>query len=181
MILMIQTLCFRRFSGQSAITAGFLLFAIFFSCMGCSKQPKGFPATIPCTIVVMKGGSPVSGATVQLIPKIESSGWIVGGDTDSQGVVALRTQQLDFASPGAPEGTYTVIITKMVTVEGEVSLEERSKMTMDEKAAYVAKINELRKKAVPIVPSALTRPTSPLVFDVSKTANNFTVELDDYK
>ena len=163
------------------LIVGFLVLA-FITCSGCpSKKPKDFPATVPCKIVVLKGGNPLSDATVQLIPKTQGTGWIVGGETDAQGVVALRTQQVDYATPGAPEGTYTVVITKTVPVEGELPQEELQKMSLGELDTYAAKIDELRKKAVPIVPPVLTLHTSPLTFDISKTADSFTVELDDYK
>jgi len=154
---------------------------LLISCGGCSKQPKDFPATVPCTIVIVKSGNPVAGATAQLIPKSSGNSWFAGGETNAQGVVALRTQQVDYATSGVPEGTYTVILTKTVPVEGELTPEELNKLSLDEINAYGAKIDELRKKATPIVPSALTLSTSPLVLEISKSANNFTVELDDYK
>ena len=81
---------------------------------GCSGAPRpdGFPKLYPVTLTIQQDGQPLAGAMVMLIPSSPQQ-WGVGGTTDAQGKVNIRTHgQHD----GAPEGNYAVVITKRESV-----------------------------------------------------------------
>lgn len=90
----------------------FLLLAAF-ACLGadgCSSQ-----TTIPKTYavkgrVVYKDGQPVKNAYIEF-RQSGGSTLRAGGNVDDNGEFTLNTSQEDRKAPGAPEGTYQVVVT----------------------------------------------------------------------
>lgn len=102
-----QTKLFRLFPT-------FLFLAFFAAIIGCKNdRPEGMPALVPVVLTFTQEGVPCEKASVSLIPD-ESSRWPIGGSTDAQGKVELKTYG---KFPGVPEGNYTVTVSK---VEREV-------------------------------------------------------------
>ena len=95
------------------LTASYLLVVA-----GCSDntQPTGMPKLIPVTVTVTQGGTPLEGATVQLIAlDSANSQWAAGGSTDAAGVanfVTLGQYQ------GVAPGKYKVTVSKSVSEGG---------------------------------------------------------------
>ena len=89
-----------------------LSFVIFLA-SGCNKgpaRPAGMPPLYPATITVTQEGTPLEGATVQLIAEDSSlAQWGPGGITDAKGEASLRTNGM---YDGAPLGKYKVAVSK---------------------------------------------------------------------
>jgi len=81
--------------------------------VGCGgeKKPEGFPPLYPVTLHVTQEGKPLEGASVTLAAPDGSLPWVVGGTTDADGKVKLKTQG---KYDGAPAGKYNVQISKVV-------------------------------------------------------------------
>ncbi len=96
--------------------ARYSLFALLFFSIGCSEpRPDGMPPLYPVTLEFKQEGTPVSEASIRLIPQ-STSQWAVGGSTDSNGKVQLKTHG---KYTGAPEGKYKICVNKFVS-EGEL-------------------------------------------------------------
>ncbi|MDO5553286.1 MAG: hypothetical protein Q4G68_05955 [Planctomycetia bacterium] len=94
---------------------GIVLFALF--AMGCGKSvsPDGLPSLLPLTLTVTQEGIPLTEASLMLVPAPPYDGrnWAIGGITDQTGVARIYTHG---KYPGAPEGTYKVIVHKIAVV-----------------------------------------------------------------
>jgi len=99
-----------------------------FSGCGGEKFPPGMPKLYPATITVIQDGKPLDGAGVILLNVDPSALWSVGGITDKDGTVKLRTEG---RYNGAPLGKYKVSVEKMetpdITMPGEPSNREEEK------------------------------------------------------
>jgi len=98
----------KRYQGICCLTLVTLLLVT----AGCSgkKKPEGLPDLYPLTIkLVYDDGSPVEGATVQIISldKSATQRWNTSGKTDAKGEAAMRTYG-EYA--GAPVGNYKVVV-----------------------------------------------------------------------
>ncbi|TWT74978.1 hypothetical protein [Allorhodopirellula solitaria] len=102
----------RTWAGAVAIAL-----TLTFSFTGCGdSRPEGMPETYPTTLALTQAGEPLADATVVLYPEDSTlTRWPVGGVTDEQGEATLMTST---QYPGAPAGTFKVIVTKSVT-EGD--------------------------------------------------------------
>ena len=78
---------------------------------GCGGPPKpeGLPKLYSTTIQLTQAGDPCEEASVRLVPELQSN-WPVGGSTDATGTVTLKTYG---KYPGAPEGKYKVVVSKV--------------------------------------------------------------------
>ncbi|QDU26480.1 hypothetical protein ETAA8_15580 [Anatilimnocola aggregata] len=85
---------------------------------GCA--PTG-PAAIPVTGVVTLDGQPCASAVVNLVAHGETTGNGGWGRTDEQGkfVIHLNDGRSEQGPPGLPAGQYKVLISKLVTPDGQ--------------------------------------------------------------
>lgn len=90
----------------------------FSGCRG-EAEPEGMPKRHPATIQLTQAGEPCEGASVRLIAESQNN-WSVGGSTDATGTVTLQTYG---KYPGAPEGKYKVVVTK---IEREIAADSGS-------------------------------------------------------
>jgi len=82
-------------------------------CTGGDSKPEGLPDLHAVTLTVTQDGSPLAGASVQLVPADPSSNkWVSGGTTDADGNAEIKTHG---KFPGAPAGKYKVTISKTLT------------------------------------------------------------------
>ena len=86
------------------------LFAVCFF-TGCPKDtnPDGFPPLYPCEITITQGGQPLAGAKLRLVPESGAFQWNIDGSTNANGVATITTHT---SKPGAPAGTYKVLVSK---------------------------------------------------------------------
>jgi hypothetical protein len=77
---------------------------------GCGPNlPDGMPRLYPVVITVTQEGQPLANCSVSLRYTDPSLGtWAIGGRTDAQGNAQLFTNGF----PGAPEGTFKVVLVK---------------------------------------------------------------------
>ena len=98
------------------IILAFLGFVFLFGISGCGeKYPDGMPKLINVSLTFTQEGKPLSGATVSLFSEDPSFKWAVGGTTNDNGVVVLKTHGI---YTGVPEGAYQVCVNKFIS-EGE--------------------------------------------------------------
>lgn len=109
----------------------FLVGALAFACVssfGCGgeKRPEGFPELYPISIKILQEGTPLEGASVNLIAQdARLARWPAGGNTNADGVVELRT----YGYEGAPAGTFKVLVMKTETI-GEANSAEEARELM---------------------------------------------------
>ena len=95
----------------------FLGFLLLFGTSGCGeKYPEGMPKLTKVSLTFTQEGKPLQGATVSLFSVDPDFKWAVGGSTDNNGVVVLKTHG---SYTGAPEGQYKICVRKYVR-EGEL-------------------------------------------------------------
>ncbi len=93
---------------------------LFLVACGCSAEsvPDGLPDLYPTTLTIHQSGSPLVGASVQLIATDPVLGkWVSGGSTNAKGEVVVMTHG-NFE--GAPAGKFKVTVNKTQT-EGQVA------------------------------------------------------------
>ena len=92
---------------------GLLLFT------GCGKKkPDGIPPLYPVSVTITKGGTPVAGANVFLVPtSVDFGSWSAAGFTDASGLATIETSQGDWKGKGAPEGEFKIYLTKLAKIE----------------------------------------------------------------
>lgn len=87
--------------------------AVGFSLMGCSPSveiPDGLPELYPVAITLTQSGSPLEGASVQLVAQDAAiAKWQCGGFSDATGKVEIKTMGQHV---GAPVGKFKVLVTK---------------------------------------------------------------------
>ncbi|MFG0261658.1 MAG: carboxypeptidase regulatory-like domain-containing protein [Novipirellula sp. JB048] len=90
-----------------------ILLTVSLTLLGCSAEqlPDGMPELQPLTIEIVQGGTPLEGASVQLIPQDAANTWASGGSTDPRGQAEIMTMG---KYRGAPVGTYKVTIDKFL-------------------------------------------------------------------
>jgi len=86
--------------------------------VGCGgpKKPADLPELYPVKITVIQDGQPLEGASVMLNDPSLKIRFVMGGQTDAQGVAEIKT---DAQFPGAPAGEFKVTVRK--TTEPETS------------------------------------------------------------
>lgn len=89
---------------------------------GCArKTPDGMPKLYPCSVTITQGDAPLADATVTL--SSDSLQWAVSGTTDASGVAKIYTHG---TYPGAPEGSYVVVVQKQIVEEPEAASQSAS-------------------------------------------------------
>ncbi len=112
----------------------FLLGAVACACVanvGCGgeKRPEGFPEVAECSIKILQEGAPLEGAKVNLVAQDPAlMRWGCGGVTNADGVVELRTN----GYPGAPVGSFKVVVLKTETVGGAQTKEDYQRQMQGE-------------------------------------------------
>jgi len=92
-------------------------FLVLMTVIGCTeKLPDGMPKLVKVSLTFTQEGKPLPGATISLLSEDTSFGWTVGGVTDNNGVVVLKTHG---SYTGVPEGKYKICVQKFVK-EGEL-------------------------------------------------------------
>lgn len=84
---------------------------LFAGCSG-EEQPIGMPSLHSVRLTVVQDGTPLQGASVQLMPDDASNTWASGGATDTLGVVKIMTMG---KYEGAPAGKYKVTVDKITS------------------------------------------------------------------
>ena len=82
---------------------------------GCVGSPSNLPQLVPVSGTVMLDGEPLSGAVVTFIPTESTRGTGANGYTDTAGKYEIVANH---GGKGAPEGTYKVLIAKLVMPDG---------------------------------------------------------------
>ncbi|MEN6495730.1 MAG: carboxypeptidase-like regulatory domain-containing protein [Thermoguttaceae bacterium] len=155
--------------------AGFLVLtlSLLVSPLGCHRgptRPEDLPELTPCTLTIMYKGSPLSDATVTLVPK--SGNWVGVGQTDSGGQAVIQTNG---RYAGVPAGSYAVTVTK----GGPTSQLPPDPKTPEEDQAY-REAMKAAKSARLLVPMKYTKTeTSRLTVKVSDDPVSETLELTD--
>lgn len=113
----------------------FFVIALVFFVQGCGpSRPAGIPKLYPAIITVTNSNSPIEDVLVVLVEEGQTRGsWATSGYTDSHGHAKIETLQGAWKSPGVPEGTYIVYLSKMTKLimtpppgtEGNPELEEK--------------------------------------------------------
>jgi hypothetical protein len=101
--------------------------------VGCGgkQRPNDLPPLYHCEITVIQDGKPLSDAMVLLYPLDGNLRFAIGGKTDQNGVLILKT---DNEWDGVPEGEYRISVSKQIvptdiSLPGpQTSLAERRKM-----------------------------------------------------
>jgi len=146
---------------------------LLISILGCRRgptKPDDLPALTPCTLTILHKGSPLSDATVTLVPK--SGNWVGVGQTGADGKVVIQTNG---RYEGVPAGTYRVTVTKQAAA-GNLPPDPT---TPEEDRAYAEAI-KAAKSAKPLIPEKYTKwETSGLTVTVSESPLSETLELTD--
>lgn len=150
-----------------------LILLSLFSIPGCSRgpaKPDDLPALTSCTLTILYKGSPLSDATVTLVPK--NGNWVGVGQTGADGRVALQTNG---RYEGVPLGTYAVTVRK----PSETAKLPPDPTTPEEDRAYTEAL-KAAKSAKPLIPEKYAKPeTSGLSVTVSESPLSETLELTD--
>lgn len=99
------------------------------SVVGCapSDMPEGMPELHPVTLTIVQSGTPLEGATVQLVPQDSAnSRWACGGTSDAMGKVIVQTLG---KFPGAPIGTYKATVYKTLVEDMTPGVEDSPSST----------------------------------------------------
>lgn len=112
----------------SRLTSILLVFSLLSFAFGCGgqKEPEGLPKRFPLSITIKQDGKPLPEASLTLKAENGGSGqqWPVGGVTDANGVAKINTYG---SYAGAPEGKYTVLVSKetiVYTDESKLNVEK---------------------------------------------------------
>ena len=159
-----------------------LLFFAFL--VGCGPNlPPDWPRTYPCTITITRGGEPLEGVTVVLARTENHGSWAVAGLTNASGVAEIETSWTHAATRGAPEGTFTITLSKAEPpLELPFSEAELDAMPYDRRTAIMNAAME-RRRQNPLFPPALADPARARVqIEVTPgTPATLTIEVDDYR
>lgn len=167
---------------KNTIIACTLLVLATCFCTGCSGgRPSGFPKVKPCTVTVTDGTSPLAEIHVQLISDTPLASTVVFGNTDATGLAVISTIFAGHNEIGAPEGTYTVVLSKdypLVHTKSDVEIEN---MSYDEAMKYQKDMEAARDKLPKIIPASLSQRTSPLKLTVDSTGGTLDVDITQHK
>ena len=99
------------------------------SVVGCAPSdiPEGMPELHPVTLTIVQSGTPLEGATIQLVPQDSAnSRWACGGTSDATGKVVVQTLG---KFPGAPVGSYKATIYKTLVEDMTPGVEDSPSST----------------------------------------------------
>ena len=140
-------------------------------------QPPELQNLYPVTITILDNGQPIQGVLVTLAAKVQREGiWSCNGITDGNGVVKVQTKIRSLVGDGAKSGTYTVVLSKDVSIPTELTREGSSDPAVD------AKRTEFIEKNRVIPPIFGTDQTSPIELTVEdKKGATLTVDVAKYR
>ncbi|MCL2120369.1 MAG: hypothetical protein FWH27_18300 [Planctomycetaceae bacterium] len=97
----------------------FCISSLLMTFAGCGQpKPEGLPPLQKTTLVVQQDGVPLAGASVSLYPEDKSIKWSVGGVSNDQGEVLMKTHG---QYVGVPMGKYVVLVTKQEHTQSSIS------------------------------------------------------------
>jgi hypothetical protein len=136
--------------------------------MGCSEtKPDGFPKIYPVELLVTQEGQPLIDADISLFPVDDSMTWSVGGRSDQNGRVVLRTHG---RYVGAPLGKFKVVLFKEIDEGKQEYLDALNRHD----SAAAAKINV--KIFSCVKPEYQSQATTPIEIDITK--NSKVIDVD---
>ena len=126
---------------RKAILSVLFALAVVTFC-GCNRveKPADLPELYPCKISVIQDGQPLEGATVILADEASQLRFSVGGVTNAQGVVEVKT---DGKFVGAPAGKFKVLISKVFVPEMDLGTPPEDPVA---KAEYDKKVQEFNSQ-----------------------------------
>lgn len=148
------------------------VFCVFFGCG--EKPPEDMPKLYKTRLILVQEGKPLDGAMVLLERHTKTTKYSCGGMTDANGIVNIQTHG---KYTGVPEGTYTVVVSKIITEYSgplnEIPSEESAVRSWMEKNR-----NRFKETNYLVVdPKYGNSETSDLKIDVTKKGLNTTFEL----
>ncbi|MDO4587507.1 MAG: flagellar biosynthetic protein FliO [Planctomycetia bacterium] len=156
-----------------------ILAACLVFCFGCGKgKPEGVPDLYPVSITVTKGATPVSEANVFLVPTSAEGSWSVNGITDANGVAIIKTSQGDWKQSGAPEGEFSIYITKLAKIdepEKPADIETNEKAKQEYFAERLKRLEAANKEIPKVLTSATTSGLKITVASGSETKETFDI------
>ncbi|MEW4564137.1 carboxypeptidase-like regulatory domain-containing protein [Bremerella sp. JC770] len=154
----------------SCVVLTSLVVAILSGCGQGPQLPADLPPLTSCVVHVNYNNSPVSEATVTLVPT--DGKWVGVGLTDAQGKATIKTQG---RYAGIPQGSYTVTVTKYA----EQAEPPPTASTPEEDAQMAQAASQLPPRK-PLVPKKyLEEKSSDLKVTVTENSVDETFELKD--
>ena len=139
------------------------------------------PKVYPVKLTVMDGDSPLEDATVILVANNPINNIVVGGTSNSSGVVDLRTTYASYSEKGAPLGSYKITVQKEHPVIQTKTDEELQKMGPGEIADHGLKLMAERDAKPKLVPQNVTRSaTTPFSIEVVEKGTELTIDLSPF-
>jgi hypothetical protein len=174
------------FSERNFMRVFLLLFCLILLVLnGCSgtEIPTELKGLCSVTITVIDGDQPIEGVHVSLANKGSHGAWGCAATTDSKGVAVIQTTRSSHSGKGAPPGTYTVALSKMITLPPDLeSTEEDQNLSPQAATAKQAKQEAFYEKNR-VIPKILEDSnTSPIELTVAeKDATILTIDIAQYK
>jgi hypothetical protein len=158
-----------------------VIFLVFL--VGCgTSAPSGFPPLKNCRVTVTDGGQPIPDVVVNLVPKFTVNSLFITGVTDATGTAVIKTRHGEYSRNGAPEGDYSVILSKSIDVEMPILTEEQSNALTPAQQEALQKEREKKIDAVRIIPKLLEEPNqTPLMLQIGSETGKLSVDLAEYK
>lgn len=131
---------------------------------GCGPAlPDGMPKLYPTTLTFTQEGKPLAEASVVLIPQFDCP-WMVGGLTDANGQVPLKTHG---KYDGAPAGKFKICVTKTVS-EGELPSMDSSQARVAMTFYEAVELQYSKAETTPLEIDIEPKQTEEKTFDVGK-------------
>jgi hypothetical protein len=161
-----------------------VIFSVPLLLAGCgTPAPTGFPSLKDCRVTVTDNGQPIPDVVVNLVPKFTANSLFITGVTDSTGTAVIKTRHGNYSRNGAPEGDYSVILSKSIPVEMPILTEEQSQALTPAQQEKLQKEREQKMDAARIIPKLLEEPSqTPLTLQIgNKTVGKLSVDVAEYK
>ena len=156
-----------------------LLIFCLLACCGCGQTaiPEELRSLYPVTITVTDGSQPLEGVGVTLSSTGSQGAYGVNAMTDARGVARIQTTRGPHTRGGAPTGTYSIVLFKLVNIPPELEPNEDDQNNPAAAATKRTKLDAFLKenRAIPLV---LTQSdTSPVELAVAEKSGA-TAEID---
>ncbi|MDR1140936.1 MAG: Ig-like domain-containing protein [Planctomycetaceae bacterium] len=151
--------------------------------VGCGiSAPPGFPSLKDCRVTVTDNGQPIPDVVVNLVPKFTVNSLFITGVTDVNGTAVIKTRHGEYSRNGAPEGDYSVILSKSIDVEMPILTEEQSLALTPAQQNARQKEREKKMDAARIIPIILEEPSqTPLTLQIGNETGKLSVDIAEYK
>lgn len=146
-----------------------VVFLVVLAVSGCFRSgPADLPRLYPCSITVQQEGKPLEQAVVQLVAADGSQKWHPLGSSDPQGTARMNTNGV---YPGAPAGTYKIVVSKVQQSESKLGPEPP--LESPEHEAWLQKKGAENLDAFSLIELKYTKPgETPLEIEVKKQRAN---------